>query len=107
MELEACLLETFAAMLLCEHQRSRCTASADALAKLVLAYELLPLQVIPIRRDEQMLSHGNGITFVQLRKLVHVDEVKHSPEHSWLHVINPYDTAVPLLHEAEELCHEH
>jgi hypothetical protein len=57
-------------MLLRKHQCSRCHASVDALAKLVLAHELQPLQVIPIRRDEQMLSHGNGITFVQLRKLV-------------------------------------
>ena len=55
-----------------------------------------------------MLSHDIGVTtLVHLRQRVGVDEVQHSLEHPWLHVIDSYMACALLLHRAKEFRHEH
>lgn len=66
-ELEACILETCATMLLSKNQRSHRGAYVHRAAQHVLTDQLQPLQVIPVCRQKKVLTHHSLVTLIHYR----------------------------------------
>ena len=105
-KIEARLLQPLAVVLISQREDVHHRAYANVLAQSFLADQLQPLQVVPIRRDEQMLAHGVLPLLHRLRQRVGVHEVEQRLEHRRRHVTDLdgiVGGGVALHHHAKEL----